>query len=228
MIQERGVPEEAIRQAVNALADVESCKIELDEKGSISAIHAVSRSKRPKQVVRDIESVLKAHFGVEIDHRKISVARLTEKGEPKPTRSPRPRLISVSLTVRGGTGKCEVILERDGFEAAGEATGVIAAGGSLRLIGNATFRAVERLVGRDIAFDLVDVVKLKAASRDTFVVLASYVLGDEVRNLAGCVQCDDNEQQAVVHAALGACNRIVEILPPADRTEYEISPFEES
>jgi hypothetical protein len=226
---ERGVPEEAIRLALNALPDVQSSKVEFDKGGSISAVHVVSCSKRPaKQIVRDIESVVKAHFGIEIDHRKISVARLTEKGESKPTRLPRPRLISVSLTVRGGTGKCEVVLERNGFETAGEATGVTAGGGSLRLVANATFRAVERLVGQEVVFDLVDVIRLKAGQRETFVVLASYVSANDVRNLTGCVQHGENEQQAVVYAALDACNRIVEILPPPEQTEYEIGPFEES
>jgi hypothetical protein len=44
-------------------------------------------------------------------------------------------------------------------------------------------------------------------------------------SLAGCVQFEDNEQQATVHAALDACNRIVEMLPAIVHTEYEVNPF---
>jgi hypothetical protein len=229
LAQRRDVPEESIKQAVASLPDVQSCKIEFDPGGQISAIHVVSRTKRPaKQIVRDIESVLQAEFGIEVDHRKVSIARLAEKPEPKPPQAPRPKLVSVSLSLSSGIGQCQVVLERQDFQAKGEASGIAAQGGGLRLIAKATLRAVERLVGQDIEFDLLDVVKLRLGGRKAIVVLASLAAAGGVRNLAGCVQFVDNEHQAVVQAALDACNRVVERLPHAERTEYEITPLDES
>jgi len=49
-----------------------------------------------------------------------------------------------------------------------------------------------------------------------------------VKDLAGCVQFDDDEQEAAALAALDACNRIVEITPQVERTEYEVTPFDET
>ena len=118
-------------------------------------------------------------------------------------------------------------MERGGVEVVGEVVGVAVGGGTLRLIANATFRALEKLVSEEVTFDLLDVVRLKAGDRDTLLVLANYVSAGDVRNLAGCVQYEDNEQEAVVHATLDACNRIVEMLPQVEQTEYEITPFED-
>ncbi|MFC1800339.1 hypothetical protein ACFL2Z_05500, partial [Candidatus Eisenbacteria bacterium] len=166
-----------------------------------------------------------------IDHRKVSVAKVPARAEsvadPAPARAVRPRLVSVSLSIGGGRGSCAVVLERGGLQVDGEATGVALGPGTLRLIANATFRALEKLVSEEIAFDLLDVVRLKAGDRDTLLVLANYVSTGDVRSLAGCVQYEGNEQEAVVHATLDACNRIVEMLPQTEQTEYEISPFED-
>jgi hypothetical protein len=232
LTKERGVPQEGIRQAVGELPDVDSCQIEFDKAGAIIAIHVLSRTRRsPKLIVRDIESALRARFGVAIDHRKVSVAKAPARAEaladPEPARAVRPKLVSVSLSIGGGRGSCTVVLERGGLQVDGEATGVAMGPGTLRLIAGATFRALEKLVSEAIAFDLLDVVRLKAGDRDTLLVLANYVSNGDVRSLAGCVQYEGNEQEAVVHATLDACNRIVEMLPQTEQTEYEISPFED-
>jgi len=225
-LAQRDAYEQNIRQALISLPDVQSCKVEVEKDHTISAIHVVSMSQRPaKQLVRDIESLLQADFGIGIDHRKISIARITGKPEISRPRVPRPRLSSITFSTEGGKGKCKVVLARDDFETCGECTGVAVGGGGLRLVANATFRAVEMLTGKKIEFELLDVVKLRIANRETVIVLANYVSEGHVMSLAGCVQFDDNEQEATVHAALDACNRIVEVLPAVEHTEYEINPF---
>jgi hypothetical protein len=224
----RDVSEESIRRAVISLPDVQSCKVESESSGGISAVHVVSRSRRPaKQIVRDIESLLQAEFGIAVDHRKISIARVAEAFETVPRMGLRPTLVSITFQTEAGKGLCKVVLERADFKACGEASGVALGGGSLRLVANATFRAVELLVGENVEFELLDVVRLSVANRETVIVLANYVSDGEVKSLAGCVQFEDNEQRATVHAALDGCNRIVEKLPPAEHIEYEINPFTE-
>jgi putative lipoic acid-binding regulatory protein len=225
-VAKRDAQEQDIRQALISLPGVQSCKIEFDEDRTISAIHVVSTSTRPaKQLVRDIESLLQADFGIGVDHRKISIARITGKPEVPRPRAPRPRLNSITFSASGGKGECKVVLARDDFEACGECSGVVVGGGGLRLVAKATFRAVEMLTGKEIEFELLDVVRMRIANRETVIVLANYVSEGNVMSLAGCVQFDDSEQQATVHAALDACNRVVEVLPVVEHTEYEINPF---
>ena len=223
---QRDAYEQNIKRALISLPDVQSCKVEIDKDRTISAIHVVSMSTRPaKQLVRDIESLLQADFGIGIDHRKISIARITGKPDIAGPKAPRPKLKSITFSMVGGKGQCKVVLARDDFEVCGESAGVAVGGGGLRLVASAAFRAVEMLTGKEVEFELLDVVRMRIANRETVIVLANYVSDGRVMSLAGCVQFDDNEQQATVHAALDACNRIVELLPPAEHTEYEINPF---
>ena len=61
------------------LRDVNSCEIQSDPDGTITAVHVTARSGRsPKQIARDIEAILAAEEGVAIDHRKISIAQYGE------------------------------------------------------------------------------------------------------------------------------------------------------
>jgi hypothetical protein len=225
-LAQRDANEQNIKQALISLPDVQSCKVEFDKDGSISAIHVVSKSERPaKQLVRDIESLLQADFSIGVDHRKISIARITGRPEVSQPKAPRPKLKSITFTVVGGKGECKVVLARDDLEVCGESAGVVVGGGGLRLVARATFCAIAMLTGKEIDFELLDVVKMRISNRETIIVLANYISDAGVTSLAGCVQFDDNEQQATVHAALDACNRIVEMLPAVEQTEYEINPF---
>jgi hypothetical protein len=222
--------QDQIRETLTSLPDVGSCRVDFDRDGHISAIHIVSRTKRAaKQIVRDVESVLAADFGIRIDHRKVSIARLEVKPDDvvRVEKAARPRFVAMKLATSGDRGTCEVMLERDEVEAVGEATGVVTGSGRLRLTALAAFRAVAKLISDDVEFDLLDVIRLKAGSREAMVVLTTFVSSHGAKNLAGCVQFEADEQRAVVLAALDACNRIVEISPQVERTEYEVSPYEE-
>ena len=82
------VPEDRIKRAIASLPDVQSCNVEINPDGTISAIHIVSSTKRsPKQIVRDVESVMAADFGIKVDHRKISIARVEDREEAEGRRS---------------------------------------------------------------------------------------------------------------------------------------------
>jgi hypothetical protein len=229
LAQRRGVPAETIRRAISSLPDVQSCGVEFEPDGSISTIHIVSQARRPaKQIVRDVESILLAEFGIKVDHRKVSVARVERGWEERGKGLKRARFISMGFSTSGGRGTGQVVLRRGDMEARGEASGVTAGDGSKRLMASATFRALEQLLGGEIELELLDVIRLSAGGRVATVVLANCVYMGRVKTLAGCVHLDEGDEQAAVLAALDACNRIVESIPPMEQTEYEIIPFEES
>jgi hypothetical protein len=238
------VPDDKIKRAIGSLPDVQACNVEFNPDGTISAVHIVSSTKRaPKQIVRDIESVMLADFGIKLDHRKISIARVEDRDEARRPRAQRPKLVGITSSSSGGKGSVEVSLERAGLEVSGEAEGVAWGGGLLRLVAQATFRALEKLVGEGASFELLDVVRLKSGERQAVVVLANFAgragggsaagsasggaSGADTRGLAGCVQFDEDEQKATALAALDASNRIIEVLGQPEQTEYEVSPFPE-
>jgi hypothetical protein len=223
---QRDIPEEKIKRAIASLPDVQSCNVEFNPDGSISAIHIVSSTKRsPKQIVRDVESVMLADFGIKVDHRKVSIARVEEKEERRGEKPQRPKLVAMKLATSGGRGSAEVTLERGGLTVTGEASGVVEGGGNLRLVVNAAFRALEKMVGPDASLELLDVVRIRSGERKAVVVLANFISATDVRRLAGCVQFDRDEQKAAALAALDASNRIIEILSQPEQTEYEVTPY---
>jgi hypothetical protein len=225
-VVERDIPEDRIKRAIASLPDVQSCSVDFGPDGSIAAIHIVSSTKRsPKQIVRDVESVLAADFDIRLDHRKVSIARVEEKEEPRLVKRERPKLRAIKLSLTAGRGSVEVELERGGLVVAGEACGVAERGGILRLVVTATFRALEKLIGADASFELLDVLRIHSGERSAVVVLANLASGLAARSLAGCVQFEDDEPRAAALAALDASNRVIEMLSLPERTEYEVTPF---
>jgi len=68
-----------IETSVQQVQGVYACRVVLESPSEIAEIHVVgSPSRRPKQIVRDIESLLFAQFGLRVNFRKISLAQLQE------------------------------------------------------------------------------------------------------------------------------------------------------
>src|SRR5262245_27567000 len=77
--------------AIKALRDVEGVSIQIEGE-EVREIHVLTRSKRPpKQIVRDVQTVLLARYGKSIDYRVVSVA--FTRGDEPPAAPPPPRMI---------------------------------------------------------------------------------------------------------------------------------------
>lgn len=64
---------------LNSLTGVVSVRMVAKPGGAIEEIHVLTNEEvSPKQTVRNVESALQAHFDLEVDHRKISVAQSSE------------------------------------------------------------------------------------------------------------------------------------------------------
>lgn len=69
-----------LRKEINKLDGVISCKITGAD--SIDEIHIVSsKERKPKRIVRDIETMVLVNLDQEIDHKKISIARINTQEE---------------------------------------------------------------------------------------------------------------------------------------------------
>src|SRR5688500_13010697 len=68
---------DALEQELCRIPDITAARVVTDDSGDPVEIHVLSLpSKHPKQVVRDVQSVAVARFGLELDHRLISVVQL--------------------------------------------------------------------------------------------------------------------------------------------------------
>lgn len=87
----------AIQEAILGIDGILNVRV-VGENSEIAEIHVLSnRSKAPKLLVRDIETLINARFGVEIDHRKISIVSfdVEDSSKEKSTVFERPVLWSI-------------------------------------------------------------------------------------------------------------------------------------
>src|SRR5262245_15002522 len=80
---DRGTPLtdiEALERDIGTLPDVRAVRIVATPTGRISEVHLIAEgSKSPKQLVRDVETLAQANFGIEIDRRVVSVVQFGER-----------------------------------------------------------------------------------------------------------------------------------------------------
>ena len=73
-----------LQKAIERIRGVISASVSLGQDGSVDEIHAfVTMERRPKQIVRDIESLLVTHFRMRVDYRSVSLVQL-EPGDDCP------------------------------------------------------------------------------------------------------------------------------------------------
>lgn len=158
---------------LESLTGVVSARIVAKPGGEVEEIHLLTTEEvSPKQTVRNVESALLAHFDLEVDHRKISVARTNAHKKPRPEPSPAPApseaapeavsLRPIQASAAGGrflfvghqveTERSHVVrmrvtlmLGENRFD--GEASGTDLPRGRLETVANATIQCLEKALG---------------------------------------------------------------------------------
>jgi hypothetical protein len=211
---------------IRKLRDVASCEIQTAPDGSIEVIHVTARPGRtPKQIARDIESILAAEENIRVDHRKISIAQYGE-GALSNAEATLDRVVVAGLSLHqsGAAFEAEVTLSSGDVSATGQAAGSNTRGESRRMIAQATLDAITKLTTLDPRFSLGELEERDLGSRRILLVCVNQVDGREERNFVGCCEVGTDPARAVVYAVLDAVNRVVSTLPPREPVEYEIGP----
>jgi len=188
------------------LRDVIAVSVVKDAAGEVAEVHVLTGSSRsPKQVVRDVESAVMARLGVALDHKKISVAQVDDG--PQQRERARLKFSDVSLSFNGNRMEARVGLARDGLACSGAASGTSSPSGQMRLIADATLKAIEDsgLAGAGLTLEDVDEVVL--AGRKVAVVVVNLAGGRAEEILAGSAVIRQDVWKGVVNATLDAVNR---------------------
>jgi len=177
-----------------------------DSSGGISEVHVLASSSRsPKQVVRDVESAVMARLGLMIDHKKISVAQVDE-GSVHYDQS-RLRFSDVSIAFNGSRTEATVRLTKDAIVFSGSANGTTSPNAQMKLIANATLRAIEESGFLDAALVLEDACEVPIAGKRAALVLVN-VAGERGEEfLTGSAVMKQDVWKGVVNATLDAVNR---------------------
>ena len=197
------------QELICRLEGVQAAQVVFAENGMPCEIHVLAGpEKSSKSLVRDIQSALTAQFGVQVDHRIISVAQLSEGLVPRGDF----RLAHTGLEIKsaGGRVSASVTLARgcDTYTGHGESANTPFA--RRRCVSEAALAAVNRAAGEP-CFELASVDAVTLAGQG-IVVAQVYSLRDGQR-LLGSAFLNEDPDNAAVHSVLSAVNRRLSVLP---------------
>jgi hypothetical protein len=230
---------------IRRLREVESVSV-LAEGQDIREIHILTSSDRPpKNLVRDIQTVLRAGLGLDIDHRVVSIARAQPRDAAEraavpqplapelpetpeaPARDERIRFESVNLFVSGPRTQAQVELRWRGLPRIGSASGWSTRDESHALVAQATAAAVQEFLADPVALRVAG-VEFCAIGRNRLVVVSMALLANrQEKLLTGSCAIEQDTPQAVVLATLTALNRVVSGLRAKEPIEYVLRPSTE-
>lgn len=201
---------EEIENKLCQIRDVRAARIIKGKSNLIEEIHVIAAPDRgPKQLVRDIESTLMAQYGLNINHKKVSIAQINDSELPLKAKKDlaRPRIRSINTDVTGLNARVQVALELNGEEFTGVSEGLASQTGQIRLVANAALNAVEKFVQGPYGFALEDVAILSLGRESVAVACVAVVssLGEQI--FAGSAVVRQSEKDSVVRATLDAINR---------------------
>jgi hypothetical protein len=220
-------PEWSIEEAellLNSLRGVVAARVVARPGGIVEEIHLLTDGDAsPKQSVRNVESALLAHFGLKIDHRKVSIAQKDDEQTELTAiqgfqgRGLERRFLFVTHRVeteRGYQVRIAVTVQWGEDQYEGEAIGADLPRARLETTAAATLAAIGKAIvaflGEGEVALSVDGVKIVDAFDGQFVLVAIHAIhGRSITALAGAAAVEDTADRAVILGTLQAADRWV-------------------
>ncbi len=210
---------EKMENGICTLNSVVSAHLVLSPDGlEIEEVHVVATQDRsPKQIVRDIESLLLNSTGIKIDHKKISIAQVhiieeeigskLDDSAEKDQKFERIKFVSAQSNTYGLRWEVSVELERGGIPSAATTNGAGSRQNKSRLVAQATAEALNNYLGENQAVAIDEVQTIEGIRHKTIVVILTLLTARSEKVLVGSSILEDDQPKAVVHATLDAINR---------------------
>lgn len=202
----------ALQEKISRIEGVEAARV-VAANGHVDEIHVLAHQGKPaKQLVRDVQSLGQALFGIDIDRRIVSVVQLADSALHSGSR---PALVDVSEIIDGNRTEITVTLKWKERILVGQSTGAAANATRWRLVGEATLEAVRQALVQEIGLGIGSMDLPMLGSRKMAVAQVVVVTATAERMLIGAAYVDDDESKAVVRAVLDALNRMLPDLKSA-------------
>ena len=205
------VNREEIERILCQIAEIDAARVVYNRNDEIDELHILaSNAKGPRQIVRDVESVLMARFGIAVDHKKISIAQIGDIGPVANETPPSPerlKITGINIEINGHEATFEVSLSRNEASRVGTATGPSSQNGRLRLAALATLDAARKYAPAEQNYSLEHISIVPSNHGKVALVCVSTMTrsGEEV--FAGSAVVKFNEGDTIVKATLAAINR---------------------
>ena len=217
---------------LETLTGVVRARVRPDEDGrQLREIHVLSDGAlAPKQIVRNIETLLKTAFDLTIDHRIVSIAVLKQGAEveeatrePPPSESrperrarktstgPASRVVFHKLQVVQDALKCTAHVELKLGDVIFEGTHRDTDTPEARVYAaaRAVIEALEYLTEKQMAFYLAGLEQMRVYEERLLVVLVEARRGRQRMRMVGTAAVKDDTHEAAVRAVLDAVNRFI-------------------
>jgi hypothetical protein len=202
------VDSDAVEHELRRIPGVNAARVVVDETGEPIEVHILAGAgKPPKQVVRDVQTVAQAVFGVELDRRIVSVVQM-DGTLVTPDDTNRVTVEGISKSRTGHRTTVEVVLRRGIDTASGSAAGAAASTTTLGLIVRAALAALAKLEPAAEQLELENVAMQRVGERN-YVVVSLVLLQPPYEELllgAAAVRVA-GEEDAAARAVLDATNR---------------------
>jgi len=194
------------------LPDVVAARMVADGVGRPIEVHILAQTgKHAKQIVRDVQSVALASFGLELDRRIVSVVQLSSNGDTPhqapPTAPSRVRIVATEIRTTDLRTTVRVTLGLGEEETTGFAEGSTSMTMRQRLVAVATVDALRQLdsAAQQLEVETAQVVKIGAD--DVLIVTLVCLEPPHEQRLTGSAIVRQHLDDAAVRAALDATNR---------------------
>lgn len=212
--------------AIRVIPGVRAASVVTDAQGTPTEVHVVTGDEKPaKQYVRDIQSVAMASFGLELDHRVVSIVQLPTVGsaalaplagdapgseerasDPEPEQQRRAVLRAIDLANREAASECKVTLTLGDLQLTGIANGPKGSTQRPRLIAEATLHAVGELLGWSCHIDTAQLLQI-GTNQVALTTISAAVPRLGVQVFSGSAVVREDESDAVARSVLAAVNR---------------------
>jgi hypothetical protein len=177
------------------------------DKGAPCEIHIVaSMERKPKQMIRDIETLVFVKHGLRVDYRKISLVQLA--GEDL-LRLPlaRPEIREVCEEHLGDQRRIRVVIQGGGQVVQGEASERIDNPVPFYTAARATVNCIEKLVGHEMDVRVNNVTTLRLDSHEVAVVILTCLIENREETFVGASFVGSRQAESAARATLDALNR---------------------
>lgn len=196
-----------IEKDIERIDSIISCRFIRDGE-EISEIHIVSDGTRsPKQISRDVQSILIAMYDLNIDYKMISIAELP--GLEVNRKEKRLKIEKISFEDNGKRVGIKVALADESKIYESGLSGINTNKNIERMLVEAVLNNVEESLGTEDKLILEEVRSVNISSGGAVVVVLIYISDEEEKRLCGSSLIEGDHKKAVVKATLDALNRII-------------------
>lgn len=193
---------------IKRIESVVSSKIVLGKDDIIDEIHVVANGLRgPKQIARDVQSILLATYDVDVDHKKISIAQIDDETVGRKAR--RVKLEGVLRETLGSRSTIKVTIFHDGEEYISSRSGVNSARNIDRMLVEATLDTAHGICGLEDVFLFEDIRQIQIAGTNIVAICITGIINGTEHKFCGSSIVGKDYDRAVVKATLDAINRFI-------------------